>query len=75
MNSTTYYVAIMPASKIAPASFQVHHEHKPHLIGSIQIEDPDRGGAPSATKYGATLDCHHTSGVRIESSFDLMERW
>jgi hypothetical protein len=37
--SSTYYEAIMPASMITPARFQVHYEHKPHLVGTIQIKD------------------------------------
>jgi hypothetical protein len=37
--NSTYYIAVMPASVITPANFQVHYAHKPHLVGSIQIKD------------------------------------
>ena len=37
--SSTYYEAIMPASMITSARFQVHYKHKPHLVGTIQIKD------------------------------------
>jgi hypothetical protein len=40
--NSTYYIAVMPASMITPANFQVHYEHKPHLVGSIQIEDQNK---------------------------------
>jgi site-specific DNA-cytosine methylase len=40
---TSYYSVVMPITHMNVDTTQIHYKFKPHLIGTMQLEDPDSG--------------------------------
>jgi hypothetical protein len=41
--STSYYSVVKPITHMNVDTTQIHYKFKPHLIGTMQLEDPDSG--------------------------------